>query len=97
MICYALPGKKEVPILSLSFNEIVANRDKTRSVIQEHEHNTLMGEDKYEDTETGTRNLIDMGYDRNFTNGGVIIQTNDWTYEPPVGYRAMKNVQIADD
>ena len=30
-------------------NEIVANRNNTRSVIQEHEHNTLVGLDKYED------------------------------------------------
>ncbi len=78
-------------------NEIVASRDQTRSVIQEHEHNTLMGEDKYEDTGTGARYLIDMGYERNFTNGKEIIQTNDWNYEPPVGYRAMKNVQITDE
>jgi hypothetical protein len=78
-------------------NEIVANRNNTRSVIQEHEHNTLMGEDKYEDTETGARYLIDMGYERNFTNGEQIIQTNDWTYAPPAGYRDMKNVHITDE
>ena len=78
-------------------NEIVANRNKTRSVIQEHEHNTLMGEDKYEDTETGARYLIDMGYERNFTDGENIIQTNDWNFEPPVGYRDMKNVHITDE
>jgi hypothetical protein len=78
-------------------NEIVANRNHTRSVIQEHEHNTLMGEDKYEDSETGSRYLIDMGYERNFTNGEQIIQTNDWNYEPPAGYRDMKNVHITDE
>jgi hypothetical protein len=78
-------------------SEIVANRNKTRSVIQEHEHNTLMGEDKYEDTQTGARYLIDMGYERNLTNGEHIIQTNDWNYEPPPGYRDMKNVHITDE
>lgn len=78
-------------------NEIVANRNKTRSVIQEHEHNTLMGLDKYEDTETGKRYTIDMGYERNFTNGENIIQTNDWQFEPPPGYRDMKNVHITDE
>ncbi|SLM28071.1 exported hypothetical protein [Desulfamplus magnetovallimortis] len=78
-------------------NDIVSNTNKTRSVIQEHEHNTLMGEDKYEDTGTGARYLIDMGYDRNFTNGEQIIQTNDWTYEPPPGYRDMKNVHVIDE
>lgn len=78
-------------------NEIVANRDHTRSVIQEHEYNTLMGNDKYEDTQTGARYLIDMGYERNFTNGSEIIQTNDRGYEPPAGYREMKNVSISDD
>lgn len=78
-------------------NDIVANRNKTRSVIQEHEHNTLMGEDKYEDTKTGTRYLIDVGYERNFTDGENIIQTNDWNFEPPVGYRDMKNIQITDE
>jgi hypothetical protein len=55
-------------------NDIVANRNKTRSIIQEHEHNTLMGVDKYEDTETGSRYLIDMGYERNFTNGDTIFR-----------------------
>ena len=78
-------------------NEIVANRNKTRSVIQEHEHNTLMGQDKYEDTETGKRYIIDMGYERNFTDGENIIQTNDWQFEPPPGYRDMKNVHITDE
>jgi hypothetical protein len=78
-------------------NEIVANHDQTRSVIQEHEHNTLMGVDKYEDSESGTRYLIDMGYDRNFTNGEQIIQTNDWNYTPPSGYREMKNIHITDE
>lgn len=78
-------------------NEIVANRNKTRSVIQEHEHNTLMGLDKYEDTETEKRYIIDMGYERNLTNGENIIQTNDWQFEPPPGYRDMKNVHITDE
>lgn len=78
-------------------NEIVGNRNTTRSVIEEHEHNTLMGEEKYEDTQTGARYLIDMGYERNFTNGEQIIQTNDWNYEPPAGYRDMKNVHITDE
>lgn len=78
-------------------NEIVANRNNTRSVIQEHEHNTLMGEDKYEDTETGKRYIIDMSYDRNFTDGDTIIQTNDHTFTPPAGYRDMKNIHITDE
>lgn len=78
-------------------NDIVSSRNNTRSVIQEHEHNTLMGEDKYEDTETGTRYLIDMGYERNYSNGDQIIQTNDLNYEPPAGYRDMKNIQITDE
>lgn len=78
-------------------NDIVANRDATRSTIQEHEHNVLMGEDKYEDTGTGTRYLIDMGYERNFTDGETLIQTNDWLYEPPPGYRDMRNISISED
>jgi hypothetical protein len=78
-------------------NDIVRNRDHTRSVIQEHEHNVLMGEDKYEDTGTGKRYLIDMGYERNFTDGEVIIQTNDWLYEPPPEFRDMRNINITDE
>lgn len=78
-------------------NEIVANRAKKNSIIQEHEHNTLMGEDEYEDTETGKRYIIDMGYERNYTNGDMIIQTDDWLFEPPPGYREMKNINITDD
>lgn len=78
-------------------NDIVANRDATRSTIQEHEHNVLMGEDKYEDTGTGTRYLIDMRYERNFTDGETLIQTNDWLYEPPPGYRDMRNISITGD
>jgi hypothetical protein len=38
-----------------------------------------------------------MGYERNLTNGEHIIQTNDWNYEPPPGYRDMKNVHITDE
>ncbi len=78
-------------------NEIVANRNNTRSVIQEHEHNTLVGVDKYEDPDSGSRYLIDMGYERNLTNGETIIQTNDWTFETPAGYRDMKNIHITDE
>ena len=78
-------------------NEIVANRDSSRSAIQEHEFNTLMGQDKYEDTETGKRFLLDMGYERTFTNGEKIIQTNDWNYEMPPGFHEMKNVHITDE
>lgn len=65
--------------------------------IQEHEHNTLMAEDKYEDTETWKRYLIDMGYERNFTDGETIIQTNDWSFAPPSGYRDMKNISITNN
>jgi hypothetical protein len=56
-----------------------------------------MGEDKYEDTETGKRYIIDMGYERNYTNGDMIIQTDDWLFEPPPGYREMKNINITDE
>lgn len=78
-------------------NEIVANKNNTRSVIQEHEHNALMGEDKYEDSGTGKRYIIDMGYERNFTDGETLIQTNDWSFEPPPRYRDMKNISITGD
>lgn len=42
-----------------------------------------MGNDTYEDDGTGNRYLIDMSYERNFTDGETIIQTNDWQFEPP--------------
>lgn len=78
-------------------NDIVTHRDQTRSVIQEHEHNVLMGKDKYEDSATGTRYLIDMGYARNFTDGDIIIQTDDQLFEPPPGFRDMNNISITGD
>jgi len=77
-------------------NEIVSNRDATRSHIQAHEHNVLMGEDEYEDTATGKRYVMDLGYARNFTDGETIIQTNDWNFEPPPDYREMRNIDISD-
>lgn len=78
-------------------NEIVAGHDATRSSIQEHNYNTLMGNDTYEDDGTGNRYLIDMGYERNFTDGETIIQTDDWLFEPPPEYREMRNINITDD
>lgn len=78
-------------------SDIVANRNKTRSVIQEHEHNTLMGLEKSEDPGTGKRYIIDMSYERNFTDGDTIIQTNDQEFSPPVGYRDMRSIHITDE
>ncbi len=78
-------------------NEIVAGHDATRSSIQEHEHNTLMGNDEYEDTATGNRYILDLGYERNFTDGETIIQTDDWLFEPPPDYREMRNINISDN
>ena len=77
-------------------NEIVGGQSTTRSTIQEHEYNTLMGNDEYEDTETGNRYIMDMGYERNFTDGDTIIQTNDRLFEPPPEYREMRNINITD-
>jgi len=77
-------------------NDILGGQSDTRSTIQEHEYNTLMGNDEYEDTETGNRYVIDLGYERNYTDGRTIIQTNDMLFEPPPEYRQMRNINITD-
>jgi len=77
--------------------EIVSSRDATRATIQKHEHNTLMGVSEYEDPQSGKRATLDMGYERTFTNGNEIIQTNDWLYEPPPEYRSMKEIWNTDE
>jgi hypothetical protein len=77
--------------------EIADNRSATRATIQKHEHNTLMGLSEYEDPQTGKRANLDMGYERTFTNGTEIIQTNDWQFEPPPDYRSMKEIWNTDE
>lgn len=58
-------------------NEILSNRTATRENIQKHEYNSLMGLWEYEDPLSGKRATLDMGWDRTFTNGDHVIQTND--------------------
>jgi hypothetical protein len=56
-----------------------------------------VGLTEYADPQTGKRANLDMGYERTFTNGTEIIQTNDWQFEPPPDYRSMKEIWNTDE
>jgi len=72
--------------------EMAQGQQDTRGTIQKHEHNTLMGLAEYEDPEGGWRTNLDLGYERTLTNGTEIIQTNDLNFDPPPGYRPMREI-----
>ncbi|MCB9883133.1 MAG: hypothetical protein H6834_15200 [Planctomycetes bacterium] len=70
--------------------EIVEGRARTNEIIQETEHQTLMGLEEYRDPSSGQRMVLELGYERNYTNGSEVIQTNDWQWEPPPGWRSLE-------